>query len=198
MELWEQAEFLAALDSLGAAACAELVEGATAVGLHGVLAHEESLADLAVAEAAGHELEDFQLSAGDAEALAGGVVGDEVGCGRGGDRDFNFDYAFARGKEPGSEPDAGTGEEDGDQDAIDSDRVLEDNEVELSQLEQRDEDAAYQPEDQHLLAHHALSHGGWRPWYRAAFLQGLWARGLSDQVAAERTVMRLRGPRPGP
>jgi hypothetical protein len=31
--------------------------------------------------------------------------------------------------------------------------VLKDNEVELGPLEQRDENAAYQPEDQHLFAH---------------------------------------------
>src|SRR5580698_11198135 len=119
--------------------------------LHGVLTDEESFADLAVAEAASNELEDFQLAAGDAEAFTGGVVGDEVGCGR--DRDFNFDDALAGGKKSGAKPDAGTGKEDGDQDAVDRDRVLEDNEVELGPLEQRDEDAAYQPEDQHLFAH---------------------------------------------
>src|SRR5277367_2939612 len=85
----EQAKFLAALDSLGAAAGTKLVEGAAAVSLHGVLAHEEGFADLAVTQAAGHELEDFQLAAGDAEALADGVVGGEVGCGGGGDSDFD-------------------------------------------------------------------------------------------------------------
>jgi hypothetical protein len=77
--LWEQAEFLAALDSLGAAAGAELVEGAAAMSLHRVLAHEEGFADLAVAQTASHELEDFQLTAGDTEAFAGGVIGSE-GC----------------------------------------------------------------------------------------------------------------------
>ncbi len=88
-QLWEQAEFFAALDSLGAAAGAELVEGATAVSLHGVLAHEEGFADLAVAQAPSHEIEDFQLAAGDAEALADGVGGGEVGCRGGGDGDFD-------------------------------------------------------------------------------------------------------------
>jgi hypothetical protein len=86
--------------------------------------------------------------------------------------DSDFDDALARGEEPGAEPDPCTGKEDGDQDAIDRDRVLEDNEVELCPLEQRDEDAAYQPEDQHLFAHPALSHGSCFPWYRLAFPQG--------------------------
>src|SRR5882757_2728152 len=104
MRLWEEAEFLAALDSLGAAAGAELVEGPAAVSLH--VAHEEGFADLAVAQASGHELEDFQLAAGDAQAFAGGVVGGELGCGCGGDSDF--DDALAGGEEPDAEPDAGT------------------------------------------------------------------------------------------
>ena len=170
MRLWEQAELLATLDSLGAATGAELVEGAAAVRLHGVLAHEEGFADFAIAEAVGHELENFQLAACDAEALADGVVGGEVGCGGGG-RDNNFDDAvydtfpdtFSWGEEPGAEPDAGAGKEDGDQDAVDRGRVLEDDEVELSPLEQRDEDAAYQPEDQHLFPHPASSHGSCCP-----------------------------------
>lgn len=169
MRLSEQAEFLAALDSLGAAAGAELVEGAAAVSLHRVLAHEEDLADLAVAQAARHKFEDFQLAAGDAEAFAGGVVGSKVGCGGRGDSDF--DDALAGCEEPGAEPDASAGKEDGDQHAVDRDRMLENNEVELGPLEQRDQDAAYQPEDQHLFAHPTLSHGNCRPWYRVAFPQ---------------------------
>ena len=36
---------------------------------------------LAVARASVHELEDFQLAAGDVQAFAGGVVGGELGCG---------------------------------------------------------------------------------------------------------------------
>ena len=178
MRLSEQAEFLAALDSLGAAPGAEFVEGAAAVSLHGVLAHEEGLADLAVAQAAGHQFEDFQLAAGDTEALAGSVVGGKVGCGGGGHSDF--DDALAGGKESGAEPDAGGGKEDCDQHAVDRNRVLEDKEVELGPLKQRDEDAAYQPEDQHLFAHPALSHGNCRPWYRGAFPR---ARKLSDESA---------------
>ena len=154
---------------VGAAAGAELVEGAAAVSLHGVLADEEGFTDLAVAEATGHELEDFEFAAGDAEPLARGVVGGEAGCGGGGD--FNFDDSvydavhdsFAGGEQPGAEPDAGAGKEDGDQDAVDRNRVLEDEEMELGPLEQRDEDAAYQPEDQHLFAHAGLSRGSCCP-----------------------------------
>ena len=56
MRLWEQVEFLAALDRLGAAAGAELVEDPTAVSFHGVLAHEEGFADLAVGGVGGGEL----------------------------------------------------------------------------------------------------------------------------------------------
>ena len=76
-----------------------------------------------------------------------------------GDGDFDdavydsFPNSFPGSEEPGAEPDAGTGKENGDQDAVDRDRVLEDNEVKLCPLEQRDEDPADQPEDQHLFTH---------------------------------------------
>src|SRR6202012_5417492 len=117
-----------------------------------------------VAEAAGHELENLHLTGSDAEALADGVV-DCAGWWGGGDSNFDdaVDDTFAGGEEPGAEPDTGTGKEDGDQDAVDRDRVFEDNEVELGPLKQRDENAAYQPEDQHLFAHPASSHGSGCP-----------------------------------
>src|ERR1700679_853 len=69
MRSWQQAEFLAAPHGLGAARGAELVEGAGAVGLHGVLGNEQLSCNLAIAEAAGDEGEDFELAGGDAEAL---------------------------------------------------------------------------------------------------------------------------------
>jgi hypothetical protein len=73
----QQAEFFAALHGLGAARSSELVEGARAVGLYGVLGDEELSGDLAIAEAAGDEGEDFELAGGDAEALLPGCVGSE-------------------------------------------------------------------------------------------------------------------------
>ena len=65
----QQAEFFAALHGLRAARGSELVEGAGAMGLYGVLGDEELSGDLAIAEAAGDEGEDLELAGGDAEAL---------------------------------------------------------------------------------------------------------------------------------
>jgi hypothetical protein len=154
----KKAQFLASFDSLCAAAGAELVEGAAAMSLDGVFTHEKGFADLAIAEAASHELENFHFARGDAEALAGRVIQSWIRSGVDGNRDF--DDALARGEKPGSEPDAGTGKQDGDENSIDRDRVLENNEVELGQLQQGDQDATHQPEDQYLFAHPFFSNPG--------------------------------------
>jgi len=81
---WQQAEFFAALHGLGAARGSEFVEGAGAVGLYGVLGDEELSCDLAIAETASDEGEDFELSVGDAEALLLGCVWGEWQSGLGG------------------------------------------------------------------------------------------------------------------
>ena len=73
----QQAQFFAALHGLGAARGSELVEGAGAVGLYGVLGDEKLSGDLAIAEAAGDEGEDFEFAGGDAEALLLGSVWSE-------------------------------------------------------------------------------------------------------------------------
>ena len=73
----QQAELLAALLGLGAARGSELGEGAGAVSLHGVLGDEELSGDLAIAEATGDEVEDFELAGGDTEALLPVCVGSE-------------------------------------------------------------------------------------------------------------------------
>ena len=71
----QEAQFFAALDGLGAAGGAELVEGAGAVGLDGVFGDEELRGDLAIAEAAGDQGEDLELAGRDAEGLLAGRVG---------------------------------------------------------------------------------------------------------------------------
>src|SRR3569833_4148972 len=100
--LTEKAEFFAALNGFRAAAGTEFVEDAAAMSLHGVFTHEKSLADLAVAQAAGNELKNFHFAGSDAEALASGIVGWEIRSGDGGNRDF--DDAIAGSKQRGSEP----------------------------------------------------------------------------------------------
>jgi hypothetical protein len=69
MRSGQQTEFFAALYCLSAARGPELVEGAGTVGLYRVLGDEEMRGDLAIAEAAGDQSEDFELAGGDAEAL---------------------------------------------------------------------------------------------------------------------------------
>src|ERR1041385_6540706 len=64
----QKAEFFAALHRLSAARSSELVEGAGAVGLYGVLGDEELSGDLAIAEAARDQGQDFELAGRDAEA----------------------------------------------------------------------------------------------------------------------------------
>src|ERR1700704_6110374 len=66
---WQQPEFFAALHGLCSARSSELAEGAGAMGLYGVLRYEELGGDLAIAQAAGDEGEDFELAVGDADAL---------------------------------------------------------------------------------------------------------------------------------
>ncbi len=60
-----------------AAGGSELVEGAGAVCLDGVFGDEKLRGDLAIAEAAGDEGEDFELARRDAEGLLAGCVGSE-------------------------------------------------------------------------------------------------------------------------
>ena len=229
MRLCEQAELFAALNGLGATAGAKLFEGAAAVRLDGVLADKEGFADLAVAEAAGYELEDLEFAARDAEALAGGIGGGgEAGRGRrdgggpvhrddavdnrvdgafDGALDGAFDGAFdgavddalydalydalLGGEEPGSEPDADASKEDGNEEGADSDGVLEDDEVELGPLEQRDKDATYQTEDQHLFAHPALFRRSCRSWYRGVVNSSLRSGGEATDDGAWRPLFRL-------
>jgi len=91
--LREQAELFAALDGLGAAGGAEFVEGAGAVGLDGVFRDVELGGDLAVAEALGDQVEDFEFAGGDAEALLAGGVGGEGPRGGGLGWDEHLDFA---------------------------------------------------------------------------------------------------------
>ena len=73
----QQAQFFAALDGLGAAGGSELVEGAGTVCLDGVFGNEKLRGDLAIAEAAGDQGEDFELACRDAEGLLLGRIGSE-------------------------------------------------------------------------------------------------------------------------
>ncbi len=84
----QEAQFFAALDGLGAAGGSELVEGAGTVGLDGIFGDEKLGGDLAIAEAAGDQGEDFEFASGDAEGLLLGRVGNEGFAGGGVIRSF--------------------------------------------------------------------------------------------------------------
>jgi hypothetical protein len=149
----QEAELFAALNGLRAARGTELVEGAGAVGLHRVLGDEELGGDLAIAEAAGDEVQDLELASGDTEALLpGGVWSKRRSCfGAGawnGDEDFSYHYSLASPRDAEAEPDAEGGEEDGDEGAIDLDRVLDDDESVFGVLERGDEETADETEDE--------------------------------------------------
>src|ERR1700688_3782496 len=73
----QEAQFFAALDGLCAAGGSELVEGAGTVCLDGVFGNEKLSSDLAIAEAAGDQGEDFELACRNAEGLLAGRIGSE-------------------------------------------------------------------------------------------------------------------------
>jgi hypothetical protein len=160
----QQAQFFAALDSLGAAGGSNLVENAGTVGLDSVFGNEKLGGDLAIAEAAGDQGEDFELACGDAERLlVGGIrsegdrAGNEGGGGFRGNKHFlyhdRFPNGFATARDAEAEPDAEGREEDGDQRAVELDGVLDDDEAVFGVLEGGDEKAADKTEDEDVAFH---------------------------------------------
>jgi hypothetical protein len=147
------------VDSLGAAGGSELVEGAGAVCLDGVFGNEKLRGDLAIAEAARDQGEDFELACCDAEGLLVGRIGSEgfEGGGFRGDKHFlhhdRFADGFATARDAEAEPDAEGREEDGDERAIELDRVLDDDEAVFGVLEGGDEEAADETEDDNVAPH---------------------------------------------
>jgi hypothetical protein len=132
----------------------------------GVFGDEELCGDLAIAEAAGDQGEDFELARRDAEGLLAGCVGgkrDRVGNERGfrGDKHFLhynrfpdcFPDRFAAACDAEAEPDAEGREEDGDERAVELDGVLDDDEAVFGVLEGGDEEAADEAEDEDVALH---------------------------------------------
>jgi hypothetical protein len=151
----QEAEFFAALDGLGAAGGSELVEGAGTVCLDGVFGNEKLRGDLAIAEAAGDQGEDFELACRDAEGLLVGRTGSEGS--EGGGKHFSHYHRFADGfaaaRDAEAEPDAEGREEDGDERAVELDGVLDDDEAVFGVLESGDEQAADETEDEDVALH---------------------------------------------
>jgi hypothetical protein len=155
----QQAEFFAAQDGLGAAGGSELVEGAGTVCLDGVFGNEKLGGDLAIAEAAGDQGENFKLACRDAEGLLVGRIGSEGFAGGGFRRDKHFLHhdRFADGlaiaRDAEAEPDAEGREEDGDERGVKLDGVLDDDEAVFGVLKGGDEQAADETEDEDVALH---------------------------------------------
>ena len=144
----------AELNGLCAAAGAQLVEGPAAVSLDGVLADEEAVGDLTIAQPLRDERENFELARRDPERVKLRLIQGEGGrwC-FGRDKDFAQDDCFARLGEFDPEPDPKAGEEDGDQGGIDFERVLDHEELVLRPAEDGDENAADETEDEDVALH---------------------------------------------
>jgi hypothetical protein len=129
------------------------------VCLDGVLGNEKLRGDLAIAEAAGDQGEDFELACRDAEGLLAGCIGSEgfEGGGFRGDKHFlhhdRFADGFATARDAEAEPDAEGREEDGDERAVELDGVLDDDEAVFGVLEGGDEEAADETEDEDVALH---------------------------------------------
>jgi hypothetical protein len=157
--LRQEAQFFAALDGLGAAGGSELIEGAGTVCLDGVFRNEKLRGDLAIAEAAGDQGEDFELARRNTQGLLAGGIGSERfkrRCLRG-NKYFpyhdRFPYGFTAACDAQSEPDSEGREEDGNERAVELDGVLDDDEAVFGVLERGDEEAADETEDENVALH---------------------------------------------
>ena len=156
--LRQQGQLFAALDGLGATGSPKLLEGARTVRLDGVLGNEELRGDLAIAEAAGNEGEDFRLAIGDAEILLVGRIAGEGSNGAGFCWDQHLPHhhalgGFAPARNAQPEPDAEGREQDGHERTVDFDGVLDDDEAIFGVLEDGDEQTANQTEDENVALH---------------------------------------------
>ena len=131
--------------------------------LDGVFGNEKLRGDLAIAEAAGDQGENFELACRDAEDLLLGRIGSEgfEGGGFRGDKHFphhdRFADGFATARDTEAKPDAEGREEDSDERAVELDRVLDDDEAVFGVLEGGDEEAADKTEDEDVALHNGVA-----------------------------------------
>ncbi len=156
--LRQEAEFLAALDGLGATDGSELLEGARTVRLDGIFGNEKLRGDIAIAEAAGDQGKNLELARRYATGLLVDRIGNERFDGRGPSPDERFSRRdFAGGSAPARDsqpkPDAEGREEDGDQRAVEFYGVLDDDETVFGVLEGGDEEPADETEDENVALH---------------------------------------------
>jgi hypothetical protein len=137
------------------------------VRLHGVFGNEQLCGDLAIAEAAGDQGEDFEFARRDAEGLLAGRVGSEGfevwGVGR--DKHFPHHDGFADGlttlfttmRNAETEPDAEGREEDGNERAVEFNGVLDDDEAVFGVLEGDNEESTDETEDEYVALHNGVA-----------------------------------------
>ena len=119
------------------------------MSLHGVFADEELFGDFAVGEAGGDEAEDFEFAGSDAEGGEVGWVGREGDGGRDG-RLGGYGLRRVFAGEGHAEPDAESGENDGDQAAVDFEGVFQDQEAVFGELQESDQKAAEEAEEKQV------------------------------------------------
>ena len=135
--------------------------------LDGVFGNEKLAGDFAIAEAAGDQGEDFELTCRDAEGLLAGRIGsegyragNEGSGGWRGDKDLfhhdGFTDGFATARDAETKPDTEGCEEDGDERAVELDGVLDDDEAVFGVLEGGDEEAANETEDEDVALHDGM------------------------------------------
>src|SRR5438094_660297 len=135
----------------------ELVEDAARVRLYRVLAHEQLGGNLPRAEPRRDRLQNLELAGSDAKLAHARRVGNE----RFGGPDAYFDRhgylahddRFSRSRQLEPEPDADQCEEQGDDAAVNLDRVLDDEKSIFDELEASDQDAAQQAIQENRLFH---------------------------------------------
>ena len=130
--------------------------------LNGVFRNEKLRGDLAIAETAGDQGENFELACRDSEGLLVGHIGSEgfEGGSLRGDKHFphhdRFADGFATVRDAEAEPDAEGREEDCDERTVEFDGVLDDDEAVFDVLEGGDEEATDETEDEDVALHDGI------------------------------------------
>ena len=150
-ELRDKSHLLADLYGLSAASRAEFVEEPARVGFDSVFADEEFVGDFAITQPLCDQLEDFELPSRDAEIFESLFVeGERLGCGH---SDFPNDHDFFLSGQLQPEPDTETGEKHRHEPPVNLDRMLDDEEAKLDQLEQDDQNPTGHTINDYLFSH---------------------------------------------
>src|SRR5580704_8050348 len=127
------------------------------MGFHGVFADEKFGGDLAIAQALGDQLQDFQLAGRDPQAFALFFVGDKrfAGGGRHGNvhRNFLNHDSVLRFGQLQAQPDAQDGEDRGGKPAVNFDGMVDDQEAVLGEFQHGDQNSADQTVDEDVALH---------------------------------------------